>query len=169
MDFRFSGLPRPLRFYTFAFILWVRASFNLESTAIYPYYRALDLVLVPYQSRMHLSFQNGSLVFWKICSSNLSIFACPHIFEDERDLSSEEHRLDSTQVLIHGTLGKLNKMQKMCLVVKSPKPSPYAERAQAPVDSTEFLWDQKMLRGSVASTSLKSTVLLFFCIFTVKK
>ena len=40
MDFRFSGVPRPLHFYTFAFILWVRASFNLESTAIYPYYRA---------------------------------------------------------------------------------------------------------------------------------
>ena len=75
--------------------------------------------------------------------SNLSIFARPYIFEDERDLSSEEHRLDSTQVLIHSTLGKLNKMQEMCLVVKSTKPSQYAERAQAPVDSTEFLWDQK--------------------------
>ena len=85
------------------------------------------------------------------------------IFEEKRDLSSE-HRLDSSQVLIHSASCEMKFFSNAKVrLIKSAKPSPYEERTQAPGDSIEFLQDQrKHLQGTGASTSFKSIVLLLY-------
>ena len=84
-------------------------------------------------------------------------------FEEKRDISSE-HRLNSTQVLIHSASCEMKVFfTRKVRLMKSAKPSPYEERTQAAGDSIKFLRDQeKHLQGTGASTSFKSTVLLLY-------